>query len=267
MDRKPAVAGQFYPLYPQTLEREVVSFLEEAPEKKKAIGVVSPHAGYIYSGKVAGQVFSRIEIPKRVIILGPNHRGVGEDVAVMTSGAWEMPFGRVSIDGELARMILESSPLAAEDARAHAHEHSLEVQVPFIQKLRSDFLMVPIALGPLSLAECLTLGKGLASVIGAAGENVLIVASSDMTHYEPAEAATRKDRRVIDEIIRLDPEAVFSTVRDNRITMCGVVPVTVMLAAARELGAKGAELVNYMTSGDTSGDYGSVVGYAGVIVW
>jgi AmmeMemoRadiSam system protein B len=266
MNRKPAVAGRFYPLAPEALDREVASFLDRAPERKRAIGVVSPHAGYVYSGKVAGQVFSRVEIPQSVVILGPNHRGVGADVALEVDGSWEMPFGPVPIDGKLAQKIIESSGLATEDTRAHAAEHSLEVQVPFIQKLRPDFMLVPIVLGSLSLDECVALGKGLASAIRKAGTDTLIVASSDMTHYESADAATKKDRRVIDQILRLDPEAVFSTVRDNRITMCGVIPVTVMLSAARELGAKKAELVNYMTSGDTSGDYDSVVGYAGVIV-
>jgi AmmeMemoRadiSam system protein B len=266
MNRKPAVAGRFYPLGPEALDREVSSFFERAPEKKRAIGVVSPHAGYVYSGKVAGQVFSRVEIPQRVVILGPNHRGVGADVALMIEGSWEMPFGPVSIDEALAHKIIESSELATDDPRAHAAEHSLEVQVPFIQKVRSDFTMVPVVLGSLSLAECLEFGRTLASAIRETGKDVLIVASSDMTHYESADAATKKDRRVIDEILRLDPEAVYSTVRDNRITMCGVIPVTVMLTAARELGAKEAELVNYMTSGETSGDYDSVVGYAGIIV-
>jgi AmmeMemoRadiSam system protein B len=266
MNRKPSVAGQFYPLNPRTLEREVSSFLTPSGEKKRAIGVVSPHAGYVYSGKVAGMVFSRVVIPESVIILGPNHRGVGPGVAVMARGSWEMPSGVVPIDEGLARTILESSKLVAEDERAHALEHSLEVQVPFLQALRPDFRLVPIALGRLSLPECLALGGKLASAIKGHTGDVLIVASSDMTHYEPAREAEKKDRMVIDQILRLDPDAVYQTVRDNGITMCGVVPVTIMLAAARELGAQGAELAGYMTSGDTSGDYGSVVGYAGVII-
>ncbi len=266
MSRKPAVAGQFYPLNPKTLEREVSSFLAPRAEKGRAVGVVSPHAGYVYSGKIAGLVFSRIVIPPTVVILGPNHRGVGQDVAVMARGAWEMPAGEVAIDEALAREILESSKRAVEDERAHALEHSLEVQVPFIQALRSDFKLVPIALGRLSLDECLALGLELAAAISRSGSDALIVASSDMTHYEPAREAEKKDRMVIDRMLALDPEAVYETVRDNRITMCGVIPVTIMLAAARELGATTAELVGYMTSGDTSGDYGSVVGYAGLIV-
>ncbi len=266
MKRKPAVAGQFYPLNPKTLEREVSSFLTPIGEKKRAIGVVSPHAGYVYSGKIAGLVFSRVVIPEIVVVLGPNHRGVGRDVAVMARGSWEMPFGDVPIDEGLARTILESSKLAVEDERAHSLEHSLEVQVPFIQTVRPDFRLVPIALGRLSLPECLAFGRELAAAVSGHAGECLIVASSDMTHYEPARVAEEKDRTVIDQILRLDPDAVYETVRDNHITMCGVIPVTIMLAAARELGAQEAELAGYMTSGDTSGDYSSVVGYAGVII-
>ena len=266
MKRKPAVAGQFYPLNPKTLEREVSSFLGPGTEKRRAVGVVSPHAGYMYSGKIAGMVFSRVRVPASVIILGPNHRGVGRSVAVMTGGSWEMPFGDVEIDETLAAAILKSSKSATDDERAHAFEHSLEVQVPFIQQIRPDFRLVPIALGRLSLSESLALGRDLASAVTLSGADVLIVASTDMTHYEPAINAEKKDRLVIDRMLALDPEAVYETVRDNQITMCGVIPVTVMLAAAKSLGAHEAELVGYMTSGDTSGDYGSVVGYSGVII-
>ncbi|MBN2223788.1 MAG: AmmeMemoRadiSam system protein B [Deltaproteobacteria bacterium] len=266
MNRKPAVAGQFYPLDPKTLQREVSSFLEPRGEKRRAVGVVSPHAGYVYSGKIAGMVFSRVVIPPSVVILGPNHRGVGGDVAVAARGSWEMPSGLVPIDEDLARTILESSKSAVDDERAHALEHSLEVQVPFIQAFRPDFRLVPIALGRLSLPECLAFGRDLAAAISQNAGDVLIVASSDMTHYEPAREAEKKDRMVIDRMLNLDPDGVYETVRDNRITMCGVIPVTIMLAAAKELGASTAELAGYMTSGDTSGDYGSVVGYAGVIV-
>ncbi len=266
MDRKPAVAGQFYPLNGKTLAEEVASLLEPGAQRKGAIGVVSPHAGYVYSGRVAGMVFSRVQVPEHVIILGPNHRGVGQDVAVMAHGAWDMPMGNVPIDEKLARRVLAASDAAAEDDRAHALEHSLEVQVPFIQAVRPDFRLVPIVLGRLSLSECLALGRGIAAAIAGFGHDVLIVASSDMTHYEPDADARKKDGLVIERMKKLDPEGVYTVVRDNRITMCGVIPVTVMLAAARELGAKEALDVGYMTSGDTSGDYGSVVGYAGMIV-
>jgi len=184
----------------------------------------------------------------------------------MSEGAWETPLGEVALDGELAGKLLARLDLAAEDARAHTHEHSLEVQVPFLQAVRDDILLLPVALGGLNLEQCLALGDALAGVIDEAGEDVLMVASSDMTHYEPDGDARTRDREVIDQMLALDPEGVFRIVREKNITMCGVMPVTAMLTAARILGAVDVDLVNYMTSGDVSGDYSSVVGYAGLIV-
>ena len=264
--RKPAVAGRFYPGNRASLEAEVRSYFDEGAPRVKSIGVVSPHAGYIYSGKVAGRVFSRVEVPRRVVVMGPNHRGGGGRVAVMSEGAWETPLGEVPLDGELAAKLTAALDTAREDSRAHALEHSLEVQVPFLQAIRTDFLLLPIALGGLSLDGCLALGDALAEVIAGMGEDVLMVASSDMTHYEPDEHARVKDREVIDLMLAMDPEGVFRVVREKGITMCGVTAVTAMLKAARTLGATQVDLVDYMTSGDTSGDYSSVVGYAGLIV-
>lgn len=266
MVRKPAVAGRFYPGDRARLDAEVRSYFDEGASRTKSIGVVSPHAGYVYSGQVAGRVFSRVEIPGRVVVMGPNHRGVGERAAVMSEGAWETPLGEVSLDVGLAQKLSAAFPLVTEDARAHSQEHSLEVQVPFLQAIRTDILLTPIALGGLSLDQCLALGDALAEVITGLGEDVLIVASSDMTHYEPDTDARARDGEVIDLMLKLDPEGVFRIVREKGITMCGVMPVTAMLGAARTLGATKVDLVNYMTSGDTSGDYSSVVGYAGLIV-
>ncbi|MEJ2068733.1 MAG: AmmeMemoRadiSam system protein B, partial [Deltaproteobacteria bacterium] len=174
MARRPAVAGHFYPSNPKVLQREVVSYLDEGVKKVRALGVVSPHAGYVYSGRVAGEVFSRVEIPDRVIILGPNHRGAGSDAAVMAKGSWSMPMGDVPIDGELSEKILGLSKMVEEDERAHAMEHSLEVQIPFIQAIREDFLLTPLALGRLTLNECLSLGKAMAAAIKEIKEDVLI---------------------------------------------------------------------------------------------
>jgi len=266
MVRKPAVAGRFYPGNRTRLEADVRSYFDEGLNRVKAIGVVSPHAGYIYSGHVAGQVFSRVEIPGRAVVMGPNHRGVGERIAVMSEGAWETPLGEVPLDTEMAAKLTTALDMAKEDSRAHAQEHSLEVQVPFLQAIRTDILLTPITLGGLSLEQCLALGDALAEVITGLGEDVLIVASSDMTHYEPDTDARARDGEVIDLMLKLDPEGVFRIVREKGITMCGVMPVTAMLGAARALGATKVDLVNYMTSGDTSGDYSSVVGYAGLIV-
>ena len=267
MIRKPAVAGQFYPSNPKALKSEVTSYFDSGIDRRVVKGVVSPHAGYIYSGRVCGEVFSRVEIPDHVIVLGPNHRGMGGDASIMADGVWEMPLGVVEIDKDLSGMILNKSSIVSDDPRAHSFEHSLEVQLPFIQVIKEDFLLTPIALGSLSLSECLTIGEDIASAIGDFGEDVLIVASSDMTHYEPVEYAKAQDQDAIDEILRLDPEGLYNTVRKKGITMCGYIPVAVMLSAAIKLGAKKAELIDYMTSGDTSGDYRSVVGYAGLIVY
>jgi len=266
MVRKPAVAGRFYPGNRARLEAEIRSYFDEGTSRVKSFGVVSPHAGYVYSGKVAGQVFSRVEIPKRVVVMGPNHRGVGGRIAVMSEGTWETPLGEVSLDNELTAKLMAAIDIAEDDSRAHALEHSLEVQVPFLQAIRTDFLLTPITLGGLSLKQCLTLGDALAGVIDELGEHVLMVASSDMTHYEPDTDARARDREVIDLMLSLDPEGVFRIVQEKGITMCGVMPVTAMLRAARTLGATEVDLVDYMTSGDTSGDYSSVVGYAGLIV-
>ncbi len=266
MIRKPAVSGQFYPSNPAALEKEVRSYFDTDVKPVKALGIVSPHAGYIYSGRVAGEVFCRVEVPERVVIMGPNHRGRGTDAAVMSSGKWSMPMGDVTLDTELAGKLISSSKLVKENESAHAMEHSLEVQVPFVQAIRDDFLLTPLALGHLSLSECLKLGEALAAAIKEIKEDVLIVASSDMTHYEPHESAKEKDMDAVEHILNLDPEGLYDTVRGRGITMCGVLPVTVMLKAAIVLGAKKAELIDYKTSGETSGDYGSVVGYAGLIV-
>lgn len=269
MVRNPAVAGQFYPSNPKALRAEVNSYFDSGIVPINAVGVVSPHAGYVYSGRVAGEVFSRVEVPKRILILGPNHRGRGSDIAIMSKGSWKMPMGDVAIDSELSGIILANSKLVVEDETAHEMEHSLEVQVPFVQALRNDFLLTPLVLGQLSLKECLTLGDDLASAIldfKNSADDVLMVASTDMTHYESAESAKVKDMDAIEKILNLDPDGLYDTVRGRGISMCGVIPVTVMLKAAMGLGAKRVELVDYKTSGDTSGDYSSVVGYAGLIV-
>jgi len=270
MIRKPAVAGQFYPSNPKSLKHEVRSYLEDVKKRIDALGVVSPHAGYIYSGKVAGEVFSRIRVPRRVIVLGPNHRRMGNDAAIMGKGQWEMPMGNIPIDRELAARIRDESSLVVDDADAHRFEHSLEVQLPFLHAINPDFLLTPIVLGELSLPECLTLGDELGKVIGdfgkKGGESILVVASSDMSHYVSDDVARERDGKAIDQILSLSPEGLYRTVYDMKISMCGVIPVTVMLRAALACGAKKAELIDYRTSGEVSGDYDRVVGYVGIAI-
>lgn len=265
MVRNPAVAGQFYPKDPKALEKEVSSFLKEA-KKEDAIGVLSPHAGYVYSGNVAGSVYSRIKIPRDAVIIGPNHTGLGHPEAIMRAGTWHMPGGDVEINSALAEAIEENSNYLKDDPLAHHREHSLEVQIPFLHHFRKDLRIVPITMMSMDYGVCLDIGHAIAQAVKGFKEPVLIVASSDMTHYEPHASAKEKDRKAIDRILAMDPDGLLKTVRDFGITMCGVIPATIMLIACKELGAKEAELVDYATSGEVSGDYDYVVGYAGMIV-
>ena len=231
-------------------------------------GIVSPHAGLMYSGSVAGAVYSSIELPDTFVLIGPNHTGLGAPVSLMTKGEWETPLGRVRIDEELAARILAGSRLISEDPLAHLREHSLEVQLPFIQYFKKDFTIVPIQMMDTRLETCVALGTAVAEAVRERGKEpgVLIVASSDMSHYVPAETAKQKDHRAIKRILDLDEAGLYRTVRDEGITMCGYGPAVAMLAACKALGATRAELIKYTNSGEVSGDYDQVVGYAGVVV-
>lgn len=266
MLRSPAVAGQFYPGSAAALRAEVHSMLDPKVQPQPYLLAVSPHAGYVYSGRVAGMVLSRVAIPRRVLVAGPNHRGLGEQAALTSQGAWATPLGEVPLDAELGAAILRQCPMAREDSLAHRHEHSLEVQVPFLQVLRPDLLLTPLCLSMLTSAQCAELGRGLAQAIQSLGEPVLLVASTDMTHYESAASAKGKDELAIARILALDPQGLYETVRGRGISMCGVLPTTVLLTAAIALGATSAELVAYTNSGQVTGDMGQVVAYAGLLV-
>lgn len=266
MIRKPAVAGQFYFDTPNMLKAQVESCIEKGLRREKVIGMLSPHAGFVYSGAVAGALYSRIEFPQTFVIIGPNHTGLGKPISIMASGEWDMPNGTVMIDENLSEKILKSSDRIEDDTYAHLREHSLEVQIPFMQFFSKDFSIVPISIMTTSLEDCLEVGRALAEVIKVTTYPVVIVASSDMTHYEPDESARKKDRKALDRVLALDPEGLHRTVLSEKITMCGFSPTVTMLKASILLGAKSAVLVKYMTSGDTSGDYSHVVGYAGVLI-
>jgi MEMO1 family protein len=265
MDREPAVAGSFYPADPARLARDVARFLAVpgAPVPGAAVGLLAPHAGYVYSGAVAGAAYARVVIPNRAVVLCPNHTGMGARVALWPGGAWETPLGRVPVDAEITAA-LRACPLVQDDREAHLQEHSLEVQLPFLQALRPGIAIAALCLGPLGADEEEELGRALAGVVRRFP--ALIVASSDMSHYVSAETARRQDQRALERLLALDGRGLHEVVRRERISMCGVVPAAVMLAAARDLGAREAELVRYANSGDVSGDHGSVVGYAGAIV-
>jgi len=264
--RQPAVAGRFYPAQREALVRDVESHVERSAKKSPALGIVAPHAGFMYSGDVAGAVYSRIEIPDTVILIGPNHTGRGEAVAVMTEGVWSMPMGDITIDRELANALCEETVIAKKDSLAHQFEHSLETQLPFLQYFKKEFQIVPICLMKLKVSTCKALSEGIVRAVTRLGRSVLLVASSDMTHYESHDAASGKDRKAIACMQNRDPAGLWETVRSENITMCGVNPVTVMLHCCESLGAKEAELVKYMTSGEVSGDMERVVGYAGLII-
>jgi MEMO1 family protein len=267
MKRKPAVAGQFYPGQPDILRKMVDGFLAAADTAPTpAIGLISPHAGYVYSGALAGRTFASVIVPDRVVILGPNHHGLGHPGAVYGGGSWLTPLGEMKVDSDLVGRLLTACPGLAADAVAHAHEHSLEVQVPFIQARAPGASIVPICLGNAPLEDLLRMGEAIGNILAALAEPVLMVASSDMTHYEPGSVAREKDFSALDYILKLDARGLFNIVLQQRISMCGVIPAVVMLAAARCLGAVTAEVAGYCNSGDVTGDQGQVVGYAGVVV-
>jgi len=267
--RSPAVAGRFYPGDAATLRRDVASYLKGEP-KTRALGCVVPHAGYMYSGHVAGAVYARLELPpesasKRFVILCPNHTGAGEPLAIMSASAWATLLGNVKIDSELAARLKAAFPYLEEDTQAHRAEHSLEVQLPFLQILLPDFSFVPICIGAGQLPVLQALGQAIASVLKD-DAGVMVIASSDMNHYE-SDAITRvKDKLAIERILALDAAGLHETVRRERISMCGYGPTVAMLTATKALGATQAELVKYATSGDINGERDAVVGYAGVTI-
>ena len=266
MPRYPAVADRFYPGSPDDLSRVLAGLFPVKPvTKQKALAVVSPHAGYVYSGAVAAEVFSLVEIPETVILLGPNHHGKGGPVAVSTT-TWQMPMGDVPIDEEIAARLQASLAVIKGDETAHRFEHSLEVQVPFLQAMQKNLHIVPIVVSHISYALCLEIAETIAEVISASGKEILVVASSDMTHYESRRSAAKKDRMALDRIENLDAEGLYRTVTEHRITMCGIIPVTIALLAAVRLGASEARVQTYTDSGAISGDTDQVVGYAGIVI-
>lgn len=267
MIRQPAVANQFYDGNPTRLHHDLSMLMGPIKDARPAKAIISPHAGYIYSGAVAGATYAQVEVPETVVILGPNHTGVGSPVAVMTEGTWDMPMGAVSVSEDLASLIVRYSDYLKEDVEAHVYEHSLEVQIPFLQYRQPRLSIVPVCLGgafPFSI--CKEIGLSIAKAIKQVGRPVLLVASTDMSHYEPQDQAQTKDRLAIDKILALDPQGLLETVRNHAISMCGVIPTTVALVASLALGAECAQLVRYATSGDITGDYARVVGYAGLII-
>jgi len=275
--RRPCQAGAFYEGNAESLNRQIKNcFLHELgpgkiPEVVKAgprqvVGLVCPHAGYMFSGPVAAHAYYRLALdgkPDVVVIFGPNHTGYGSALAVMNDGFWRTPLGDVEVDSETANRIVHESRIVDVDDSAHRLEHSIEVQLPFLQHLYgSEFKIVPICFLMQDLPSAREVGQAVAKVL--AGKNAAIIASSDMTHYEPQERAAKKDKLALEAVEAMDEAKFYSTVEAYRISACGYGPIAALITAAKILGAKEAKLLCYKTSGDVIGDYSSVVGYAAV---
>lgn len=264
--RPPAVAGHFYTANPDRLRREVLEFTAHVGEKVVALGCVVPHAGYMYSGHVAGAVYGKLQLPSRFVILCPNHTGEGQPLSVMSEGRWQTPLGELEVDQQLADALMRRFPALSEDYQAQKYEHALEVQLPFLQVLVPQFTFVPITVGVGRYEYLHGLGEALEYTLANVPDPVMLIASSDMNHYEPDAITREKDRKAIERILALDPAGLQEVLTREHSTMCGYGPTIAMLVAARMLGATSAELVKYATSGDISGDRDSVVGYAGILV-
>jgi AmmeMemoRadiSam system protein B len=267
MLRLPAVAGRFYPSDPAEITALIRKYttIDPGQPAMPVRACLVPHAGYVYSGHVAGAVFARIALPRKIIILGVRHYPRGEPAAILSSGAWRTPLGDARIDETLAEALKKACPLLREDSVAHSAEHSLEVQLPFLQVLAPDFAFVPVALGTVRFEHLIEVGEGIARVLEASKENILLLTTSDLNHYEDDATTRVKDRKAIDQLLALNSRGLYDTCRNEEISMCGLGPATAMLTALTELGAKKVELVKYATSADVSGDRDAVVGYAGMI--
>jgi len=267
--RNPVVAGQFYPGLKNSLLEEVRGLLPEHCEKEDAKGILSPHAGYSYSGAVAAAVLSSIKTKGRYLILGPNHTGLGEAFGLSTDRVWKTPLGEVEVDQDLSEALIRKCPYIKRDGLSHSREHSIEVQLPFLQVVNPGFKFVPIVVSYQSLDIYREVGRCIAESILDLGveKDTAIIASSDMTHYESSEDARKKDTVAIDAILSLDEKKLIDSVARLDISMCGYAPAAIMIFAAKKLGAKKAKLIKYQTSGDVTGDNSSVVGYAGIVIY
>ncbi|MCX7698491.1 MAG: AmmeMemoRadiSam system protein B [Candidatus Goldbacteria bacterium] len=261
MLREPAVAGMFYEKDAPALKKNISKYITEKKEKYKSRAIVVPHAGYIYSGAVAGEVYSSVIIPDILIILGPNHTGAGKPISIMTEGVWRTPLGDVKINEPLANEIIKKCSVASKDVHAHLREHSIEVQLPFLQYIKKSFSFIPIVLGEYNVNHLQNLLESTAAV--SQDKELLLIASTDLTHYEDAASAKEKDTLVLKAIEKLDEEEMLKHVEDNDISMCGWMPTFVTIRAAKLLGATKGIIIKYMNSGDVSGDYNQVVGYGG----
>lgn len=259
--REPAVAGQFYPGHASELRHQLEGMLRKE-EELPILGAVVPHAGYVYSGSVAARVYACLPARTTYVILGPNHHGLGSPVA-LSRDSWRTPLGVVEADLELADAL--AGTIIDYDEQSHIHEHSIEVQIPFLQARFSDFSILPIAMGLQDEETAVEVGEELAKAIHALKRNVTIVASSDFTHYEPQEVARKVDAQLIEAILNMDVHELYSRVYRYDATACGYGPIAATITACRALGATSGKLLGYATSGDVTGDHSQVVGYGAII--
>jgi AmmeMemoRadiSam system protein B len=266
MIRQAVAAGRFYPGSAAEIREMMTVLIDQKARKEAAIGLLMPHAGYPYSGPVAGATISRVKFRDTFIIMGPSHTGVGRPFSIMTEGAWRTPLGDVEIDAALGKKLIATSDYLQEDTAAHLYEHAVEVQIPFLQYLRPDIKIVPIILAYAPAEVYKAIGKDMAKAIKETKGKAVIIASGDMTHYEPQQIAEEKDKQAIKAMLKLDEDELTRRYQELDISMCAYGPAVSLITAAKELGATKAELVKYQTSGDATGDYSSVVGYAGIII-
>lgn len=275
--RRPCQAGSFYASTAESLRKQIETCFShklgpgEIPTVKTGpssiIGLICPHAGYMYSGPIAANSYHFLASdgrPDIVAIFGPNHTGLGSGLAIMKEGIWRTPLGDVRIDEEVADQILRQSQIIDVDESAHIYEHSIEVQLPFLQYLYgSSFKLVPVSFLMQDFESSRDVGQAVAKVLK--GKNAVIIASTDMTHYEPHEVAEKKDEKALSALEKLDERGFYSTIERYHITACGYGPVVAMVTAVKFLGAKSGRVLSYKTSGDIAGDYSAVVGYASVV--
>ncbi len=269
MNRKPVVAGQFYPGTKENLEEQIKEYLslDSSTDKTQTKLAMVPHAGYMFSGHVAGETLSKANLNNTVLLLGPNHTGQGLPLALWPDGEWEIPGAQIKIDESLAQEILNTIPEIKKDYNAHNFEHSLEVILPFLWVINKKSQIVPISVSEPNFASLNKIGQDLAQIIKNWNTPVSIIVSSDMSHFISQEQAKAKDNMAIEAILDLNPEKLYQTVQNNNITMCGILPMTMGLSLVNELGASQAELIQYATSADVTGDFQQVVGYAGILIW
>lgn len=268
MNRKAMWAGpqKFYSDNQDVLLKYMKKVVDKTVTREDVKAVMLPHAGYFYSGSVSGKTISCVNVPDKIIILGPNHTGLGQPYSIVAKGQWSTPLGPVNICQELASVMLKNSNLIVEDESPHINEHSIEVELPFLKYMNNNISIVPMIVSDFLFERFEIVGNSLAQTIEQYKEPVLLVVSSDLTHYESDQQVKLKDQRAIQAILALDPKEMINRVNMEHISMCGYAPMAIALFACKKLGAKTARLIDYKTSGDVTEDFSNVVGYAGIII-